>query len=130
MRFVRAIFTLLVVASLAMLPARASMITMRGSADTAMTDCASIDDTSCQSDVSMSKMASDTMPMPDGCDQSGNHNSTLPGACWTYCNSLAALPTTEAVTADFTVIETVSFAAVTILHGIGFLPEPHPPKLA
>ena len=130
MRLVRAIFTLVVAASLAALPARVGAIGMFGGSGTvvsSMADCASIADASCQPAQGTSAAAQDMAPMSDGCDRSGDHGTT-PGACSTYCNSLPTLPTIAAIPADVVIIAAVA-TAVGTMDGIGVSPEPHPPKL-
>ena len=132
MRLMRTIFTLVVAASLAALPARVGAIGMfggSGAVSSLMADCASMGDTSCQPPQGMSAAAEDMVPMSDGCDRSGNHGTLLPGACSTYCNSLPTLPTTAAVTVHVVLIAAVAPAVETVLDGISVSPEPHPPKL-
>jgi hypothetical protein len=131
MRLVRTIFTLVVAASLAVLPARAGAIGMIGGAGTvasSMTDCPSLGDISCKPAPGMSADAGDMAPMSDGCDRSGDHGTMLPGACATYCNSLPTSPTIIAIPADVVIVDAVA-PAVGTMDGIGVSPEPHPPKL-
>ena len=131
MRLVRTIFTLVVAASLAVLPARVGAVGMIGGAGTVaslVSDCPSIGDTSCQPAQRMSVDAGDKAPISDGCDRSGDHGTMLPGACSTYCNSLPTLPTIIAIPADVVIIVAVA-PAVGTMDGIGVSPEPHPPKL-
>jgi hypothetical protein len=132
MHLVRTIFTLVVAASLAALPARVGAIGMFGGSGTvasSMSDCASMGDASCQPAQGMSADAGDMAPMPDGCDRSGDRGTMLPGACSTYCNTLPALPTIAAIPADVVLTAAVAPADGTIMDGIGVSPEPHPPKL-
>ena len=132
MRLVRTIFTLVVAASLAALPARVGAIGMSGGSGivaSSMSDCASMDDASCQPAQGMSADAGDMAPMSDGCDRSGDRGTMLPGACSTYCNTLPALPTIAAIPADVVLTAAVPAAVGTIMDGIGVSPEPHPPKL-
>jgi hypothetical protein len=131
MRLVRTIFTLVVAASLAALPARVGAVGMfsgSGTIASSIVDCTSMGDTSCQPAQSMSADAGDMAPMSDGCDRSGDHGTMLPGGCSTYCNSLPTLPTIIAVPADVVIIAAVA-PAVGTMEGIGVSPEPHPPKL-
>ncbi|HWN51159.1 MAG TPA: hypothetical protein VNO18_15305 [Xanthobacteraceae bacterium] len=130
MRLVRTIFTLVVAASLAALPARVGPIGMFGGSGTvasSMADCAPMGDTSCQQDMSVAAGA--MVSMSDGCDRSGDHGTMLPGACSTYCNSLPTLPTIAAVTVQIVLIAAVAPAVDRTLDGISVSPEPHPPKL-
>jgi len=134
MRLIRTIFTLVVAASLAALPARVGAIGVFGGSGTvssSMADCASMGDTSCQPAQGMSAAAAaeDMVPMSDGCDRSGDHGTMLPGACSTYCNSLPTLPTMAAITVHDVLIASVAPAVGAILDGISVPPEPHPPKL-
>jgi hypothetical protein len=131
MRLIRTIFTLVVAASLAALPARVGAIGMFGGPGTVsslMADCASMGDTSCQPAQDMSEAAGDMAPMSDGCDRSGDHGTMLPGACSTYCNSLPTLPMMAAITAHVVLIVAIAPAVDTIMNGISVSPEPHPPK--
>jgi hypothetical protein len=131
MRLVRTIFTLVVAASLAVLPARVGTIGVFGGSGTvasSMSDCASTGDTSCPPAQGMSADAGDMAPMSHGCDRSGDHGTMLPGACSTYCNSLPTLATIIAIPADVVIIAAVA-TAVGTMDGIGVSPEPHPPKL-
>ena len=131
MRLIRTIFTLVVAASLAALPARVGAIGMfggSGAAASSMSDCASMGDASCPPAQSMSAHAGDMAPVSDGCDRSGDHGTMQPGACSTYCNSLPTLPTIIAIPADVVIIAAVA-TAVGTMDGIGVSPEPHPPKL-
>jgi hypothetical protein len=131
MPLVRTIFTLVVAASLAALPARGVAIGMFGGAGTgvaSMADCASMGDFSCQPDHGMA--VGDLVPMSDGCDRSGDHGTPLPGACSTYCHSLPALPTIVCAAVDIVLIDSVAPPVVTTMDDIGISPEPHPPKLA
>jgi hypothetical protein len=133
MPLVRTIFTLIVAASLAALPARVGAIAMFGGAGTdfaAMSDCASMGDSSCQPDHGMAAAAGDMAPMSDGCDRPGDHGTALPGACSTYCHSLPALPTIVCAAVDIVLIDSVVPPVVTAMDDIGISPEPHPPKLA
>jgi len=132
MRLVRTIFTLVVAASLAALPARGDVIGMFGGAGAAassMADCAPMGDTSCQPTRDMSVVAGDMVPMSDGCDRSGDRGTMLPGACSTYCNSLPTLPTIVVIAEQVVLIAAVAPAVDSILDGISVSPEPHPPKL-
>jgi hypothetical protein len=132
MRLARTFFTLVVAASLAVLPTRVGAIGIFGGSGTAapsMSDCASMGDGSCQSAPSMSADAGEMVPMSDGCDRSRGHGTLLPGACSTYCNSLPALPTIAAIPAGVVLIAAVVPAIGPIMDGIGVSPEPHPPKL-
>jgi hypothetical protein len=132
MRLIRTIFTLVVAASLAALPARVGAIGMfggSGNVSSSMADCMSMGDTSCQPAQGVSAAAEDMLPMSDGCDRSGDHGTMLPGACSTYCNSLPTLPTMAAITVHDVLIAAVAPAVETILDGISVSPEPHPPKL-
>ncbi len=133
MSLVRTIFTLVVAASVAALPARVGAIAMFGSLDpvvAAMADCASMDDSSCQSEHGMAAAVGDMAPTSDGCDRSGNHDTALPGACSTYCHSLPVLPTIFCAAVDIVLIDSVAPPVVRAMDDIGISPEPHPPKLA
>ena len=132
MPLVRAIFTLVVAASLAAVPARVGAIGMVGGSATvvsSMADCASSGDISCQPAQGMSAAAGDMMPMSDGCDRSGDHGKMLLGACSTYCNSLPALPTIVFAALDIVLVDSVTPPVATTMDGIEVSPEPHPPKL-
>jgi hypothetical protein len=134
MRLVRTIFTLVVAASLAALPARVGAIGMfggSGAAASSIADCAPVDDASCRPAQDMSAAAEHMAPTSesDGCDHSGDHGTMVPGACSTYCNSPPTLPTMAAVTAHVILIAAVAPAIDLILHGISVSPEPYPPKL-
>jgi hypothetical protein len=132
MRLVRTIFTLVVAAALAALPARVGAIGMFGGSDavsSSMADCAPMGDTLCQPAQGMSAAAGHMVPMSDGCDRSGDRGTMLPGACSTYCNSLPTLPTIAAITKHIILIAAVAPAVDTVLDGISVPPEPHPPKL-
>jgi hypothetical protein len=131
MGLARTIFTLVVAASLAVLPARVGAIGIfggSGAAASSMSDCPPMGDASCQPAQGMSEDAGDMAPTSDGCDRSGDHGTTLPGACSTYCNSLPTLPTMIVIPADVVIIAAVA-TAVRTMDGIGVSPEPHPPKL-
>ena len=131
MPLVRTIFTLVVAASLAALPARGVAVGMFGGPGTgvaSMADCASTADSSCQPDHCMAA-AGDMVPMSDGCDRSGDHGTPLPGACSTYCHSLPALPTIVFAAVDIVLIDSVVPPVVRAMDDVGISPEPHPPKL-
>jgi hypothetical protein len=132
MHLVRTIFTLVVAASLAVLPAHLGAIGMSagsGAVASQTADCASMGGTSCEGGQAMSAAAQDAVPMTDGCDRPGDHGPMLPGACSTYCNSMQTLPTTPDFTTLVVLIAEVAPAGDTVLNGISVSPEPHPPKL-
>ena len=130
MTLIRTIFTIAVAASLAILPARVGAIGVPAGSGTIvsmMTDCASMDDVSCESTPGMSAVGQ-AMPMSGDCDQSGDHGTKLPGACSTYCNSVPALPTTITVPLDIVLLPLFASAIAPSIDGVGVSPEPHPPK--
>jgi hypothetical protein len=137
MVLVRTIFTIIVAASLAALPARVGAIGAVGSSTPIVSvtvNCASIDDGSCQfasgtPEYASEEYASDMAPMSDECDRSGDHGTMAPGACYTYCNNLSALPTIVPAGIDIVFVATVHPAAGPVMDGIGVSPEPPPPKL-
>jgi len=137
MVLVRTIFTIVVAASLAALPARVGAIGSVGSSTPVVSvaaNCASMDDGWCQSasgtpEYASDEYASDMALMSDECDRSGDHGTMPPGACSTYCNNLSALPTIVPARIDIVFIATVHPAAGPVMDGIGVSPEPPPPKL-
>jgi hypothetical protein len=137
MALVRTIFTIILAASLAALPARVGAIGSVGSSTPTVsvtTNCASMDEGSCQSASGTPEYASDEYasamaPMSDECDRSGEHGPMAPGACSTYCNNLSALPTIVPARIDIVFVATVHPAAGSVMDGIGVSPEPPPPKL-
>jgi len=131
MALVRTIFTIIIAASLAALPARVGAIGSVGPSTHSVSvtaDCASMDDGSCQSASGTPEHASDMTPMSDECDRSGDHGTMAPGACYTYCN-LSALPAIVPAGIDIVFVATVDPAAGPVMDGIGVSPEPPPPKL-
>jgi hypothetical protein len=142
MVLVRTIFTIILAASLAALPARVGAIGSVGSSASIVevtASCASMDEGSCQSasgtpeyasdEYASEKHVSDMAPMSDDCDRSGDHGTMAPGACYTYCNNLSALPTIVPAGIDIVFVATVHPAAGPVMDGIGVSPEPPPPKL-
>jgi len=137
MVLVRTIFTIIIAASLAALPARVGAIGSFGSSAPIVSvtaNCASTDDGSCQSasgtpEYASDEYASDMALMSDECDRSGDHGTMAPGACYTYCNNLSALPTSVPAGIDIVFVATVHPAAGPVMDGIGVSPEPPPPKL-
>jgi hypothetical protein len=132
MKRVRTIFAIVVAISLAALPARLGAIGISAGSDpvvSAMADCASMDDTSCQPAMGASVTADDTMPMSDQCDRLGHNGTKQSGACSTYCNSVSVVPTTGFVTVDVILADMITLAVGTTTDGIDVSPEPHPPKL-
>jgi hypothetical protein len=142
MVLVRTIFTIIVAASLAALPARVGAIgSFESSAPivSVTASCASMDEGSCQSasgapeyasdEYASDEHVSDMAPMSDDCDRSGDHGTMAPGACYTYCNNLSALPTIVPAGIDIVFVATVHPAAGPVMDGIGVSPEPPPPKL-
>jgi len=137
MVLVRTIFTIIIAASLAALPARVGAIGSVASSTPVVSvaaNCASMDDGSCQSasgtlEYASAEYASDMALMSDECDRSGDHGTMAPGACSTYCNNLSALPTSVPAGIDIVFIATVRPAAGPVMDGIGVSPEPPPPKL-
>jgi hypothetical protein len=137
MALVRIIFTIIIAASLAALPARVGAIGFVGSSTpnvSVTANCVSMDDGSCQStsgtpEYASDGYASDMAPMSDECDRSGNHGPMAPGACYTYCNNLSALPMIVPAGIDIVLVATVHPAAGLVMDGIGVSPEPPPPKL-
>ena len=134
---VRTIFTIIIAASLAALPARVGGIGSVGSSTPIVSvtaNCASMDDGSCQSasgtpEYASDEYATDMAPMSDECDRSGDRRTMVPGACSTYCNNLSALPTIVPAGIDIAFVATVHPAAGPVMDGIGVSPEPPPPKL-
>ena len=93
-----------------------------------------MDEGSCQSasgtpEYASDEHVSDMAPMSDDCDRSGDHGTMAPGACYTYCNNLSALPTIVPAGIDIVFVATVHPAAGPVMDGIGVSPEPPPPKL-
>jgi hypothetical protein len=125
-------FTLLVAASLAALPARGGATAVFGGSDavmSSMADCPSMGDSSCQPEHDMAAAAEDMVPMSDGCDRSGDHGTALPGACSTYCHSLPVLPVIAFAAVEIVLGDSVPPPVVAAMDDIGISPEPHPPKL-
>src|SRR5258708_33126636 len=95
MVLVRTIFTIIIAASLAALPARVGAIGAVGSSAPIVSvtvNCASMDDGSCQfasgtPEYAGEEYASDMAPMSDECDRSGDHGTMAPGACYTYATT-------------------------------------------
>jgi hypothetical protein len=137
MVLVRTIFTIVIAASLAALPARVGAIGSFGSSAPIVSvtaSCASMDEGSCQSasgptEYASDEHVSDMAPMSDDCDRSGDHGTMAPGACYTYCNNLSALPTIVPAGIDIVFVAAVHPAAGPVMDGIGVSPEPPPPKL-
>src|SRR5258706_6129200 len=137
MVLVRTIFTIIIAASLAALPARVGAIGSFGSSTPIISvtaNCASTDDSSCQSasgtpEYASDEHVSDMAPISDECDRSGDRRTMAPGACYTYCNNLSALPAIVAAGIDIVFVVTVRPAAGPVMDGIGVSPEPPPPKL-
>ena len=137
MVLVRTIFTIIIAASLAALPARVGAIGSFGSSAPIVSvtaSCASMDEGSCQSpsgtpEYASDEHVSDMAPMSDDCDRSGDHGTMAPGACYTYCNNLSALPTIVPAGIDIVFVATVHPAAGPVMDGIGVSPESPPPKL-
>jgi hypothetical protein len=132
MPLIRAIFTLVVAASLAAMPARVGAVGMIGDAGTvvaSMADCATMDGSSCQPAEGVTAGADDMAPMSDGCDRTGDKGTALPGACSTYCHSLPVLPMIVFAAVDIVLGDTVAPPVVAAMDDIGISPEPHPPKL-
>jgi hypothetical protein len=137
MVLVRTIFTIIIAASLAALPARVGAIGSVGSSTpvaSVTTNCASMDEDSCQSssgtpEYTSDKRVSGMAPMSDECDRSGGQGTMSPGACFAYCNNLSALPTIVPAGIDIVFVATIHPAAGPVMDGIGVSPEPPPPKL-
>jgi len=137
MALVRTIFTIIIAASLAALPARAGAIGSVGSSTPVVSvtaNCASMDDGSCQSasatpEYTSDEYTSNMAPMSDDCDRSGDHGPIAPGACYTYCNNLSALPAIVPAGIDVVFVTAIRPAAGPVMDGIGVSPEPPPPKL-
>jgi len=137
MVLVRTIFTIIIAASLAALPARVGAIGSVGSSASIVevtASCASMDEGSCQSASGTPEYASDEhvrdmAPMSDECDRSGDHGTMAPGACYTYCNNLSALPAIVPAGIDVVFVTAIRPAAGPVMDGIGVSPEPPPPKL-
>jgi hypothetical protein len=137
MVLVRTIFTIIIAASLAALPAHVGAIGSFGSSAPIVSvtaNCASMDEGSCQSasgtpEYASDEHVSDMAPKSDDCDRSGDHGTMAPGACYTYCNNLSALPTIVPAGIDILFVATVHPAAGPVMDGIGVSPEPPPPKL-
>ena len=147
MSLVRTIFTIIIAASLAALPARAGAIGSVGSSTPVVSvtaNCASMDDGSCQSasatpeytsdeytsdEYTSNEYTSNMAPMSDDCDRSGDHGPIAPGACYTYCNNLSALPAIVPAGIDVVFVTAIRPAAGPVMDGIGVSPEPPPPKL-
>jgi hypothetical protein len=137
MALVRTIFTIIIAASLAALPARAGAIGSVGSSTPVVSvtaNCASMDDGSCQSasatpEYTSDEYTSNMAPMSDDCDRSGDHGPIAPGACYTYCNNLSALPAIVRAGIDVVFVTAIRPAAGPVMDGIGVSPEPPPPKL-
>jgi hypothetical protein len=122
---VRAAFSLLVAAALAVLPARVGAVASFAGSDSemaAMIDCPSMGHAASQSDP-------ETAPTSDEHGQSRDHKAALPGACSTYCSSLPALPTMPSIVVQSVIVDVLPVAVGTIRDGIGIAPEPHPPKM-
>ena len=137
MALVRTIFTIIIAASLAALPARAGAIGSVGSSTPVVSvtaNCASMDDGSCQSasatpEYTSDEYTSNMAPMSDDCDRSGDHGPIAPGACYTYCNNLSALPAIVPAGIDVVFVTAIRPAAGPVMDGIGVSPEPPPPML-
>jgi len=137
MALVRTIFTIIIAACLAALPARAGAIGSVGSSTPVVSvtaNCASMDDGSCQSasatpEYTSDEYTSNMAPMSDDCDRSGDHGPIAPGACYTYCNNLSALPAIVPAGIDVVFVTAIRPAAGPVMDGIGVSPEPPPPKL-
>lgn len=132
MALVRTIFTMIIAASLAALPARVGAIgSVASSAPiVSMTvDCASMGDDSCQSARGTLEHANDMAPMADGCDRSGSQGPMSPGACFAYCNNLSALQAVVPAGINIVFSATIYPVAGPVMDGMGVSPEPPPPKL-
>ena len=114
MTFARGMLTIFLAISLAILPVRAGG---SGGSYTAVSSIASA-------------ATGDMMPMPDECDQTGDHGKPLPGACSAHCNNLPVLPTVAVIIAETVLISVFGPAVGTLVDGIDVSPEPHPPKFA
>jgi len=72
--------------------------------------------------------AHDDMPMSGKCDGcAGNDKAMMPGACFTMCNNMVALPTISIAWAAVPA-EDVSVAIVSSTKSHTGPPEPYPPR--